>query len=172
VRAEMFVYRVTKYDPAMRDSAGRFSGQDWTSISDIGKSTGGVLLSESDYLRSENAYIEAVRRMFSAAKIEFLFITGLERISSPLVQINDGVLDACHQVKDKKAVSGVELEHVVRGCLREYIWCRLQGAGNSYLHFGYDYYMYIGLPIPINATVMPAGIFLEEFDSPYLDDEE
>ena len=65
-------------------------------------------------------------------------------------------------------VAEKDLEVVVRGCLREYIWCRLTGPHSSYVHFGYDYYMYTGVPKSASAGMVPQGIFLEEMESPFL----
>jgi hypothetical protein len=33
----MASYRVTKYDPSKRDENGRYMGDDWTSVSDVGQ---------------------------------------------------------------------------------------------------------------------------------------
>ena len=43
--------------------------------------------------------------------------------------------------------------------------------GRAYVHFGYDYYMYIGLSVKCTdalAAVQQRGLFVEPFRSPYL----
>jgi hypothetical protein len=35
---------------------------------------------------------------------------------------------------------------IIRRILREEFWCRLEGS-KGFVHFGWDYYMYIGVPI-------------------------
>ncbi len=45
-------YRVTKYNPNNRDSKGSYLAEEWTSISDVGKS-----ITKSEYEEIENAYI-------------------------------------------------------------------------------------------------------------------
>jgi hypothetical protein len=53
--------------------------------------------------------------------------------------------------------------------LREEFCCRLQNAA-GFVHFGWDYYMYIGVPHPCptaEALALNLGLFVEELDSPY-----
>jgi hypothetical protein len=167
----MYYYRVTKYDPALRDADGAFHSDDWTSISDIGHSFNGVALSESEYLRTEDGYVKAVLEMMEKGGVDSFCITGLSRSRLPeRADSEDGVLEACISVRTNEIVTGLRLEQLVRGCLREYIWCRLVGRGGAYVHFGYDYYMYVGLPVSMSRYDPPSGIFVEEFDSPYFEE--
>jgi nucleoside-triphosphatase len=53
----VFEYRVTKYDPAFRDRAGRYLREEWTSVGDIGRSFGGVVLTREEYRRVEVAHV-------------------------------------------------------------------------------------------------------------------
>ena len=58
---------------------------------------------------------------------------------------------------------------LIRLTLRNKIWCKLESK-NSYLHFGYDYYMYIGVDLPfevVNNVCTKYNLFCEEFDSPH-----
>lgn len=167
-------YRVTKYDPQKRDSEGRFTTDDWTSASDIDQAFDGVVLSSANYLAVENAYVESVRLFMLAAGIQAVRIEDLEIRSPPssvTPRFDDGVSERCRSLNEHMIVSGSALEDLIRGCLREELWCRLAGRSGFYVHFGYDYYMYIGLPdrVPPPKT-MPDMIFVEEFDSPYLDE--
>ncbi|MFD1169946.1 hypothetical protein [Oceanobacillus caeni] len=54
--------------------------------------------------------------------------------------------------------------------LRNIIWCKLGYKNQFFVHFGYDYYMYIGASRQctkaINA-VTRSGLFVEKFDTPY-----
>lgn len=43
-------YRVTKYNPSLRDDDGVFLREDWTPHFDVGRVFNGVPLSESSYL--------------------------------------------------------------------------------------------------------------------------
>jgi hypothetical protein len=47
-------------------------------------------------------------------------------------------------------------------------------GGEGFIHFGWDYYMYIGVPHPCpTARVRAAdlGLYIEEFASPYVEGE-
>lgn len=170
----MIGYRLTKYDPNKRDRDGIYLSNDWTSISDIGHVFNGVTLTTKDYLRVENAYVEAAKALMLAASIRSMRVKDLEARAirtHAAVVIDDDVIEKCRQVCDNKIVSAGELELVVRGCLREYIWCRLVGAGGSYIHFGFDYYMYAGLPSQTALPALPQEIFLERMDSPYSEED-
>jgi len=59
----------------------------------------------------------------------------------------------------------------MRMCLREAIWCKLEAEGRFYIHFGWDYYMYIGSDKSSADAIQLAtsdGLFVEDFISPYL----
>jgi hypothetical protein len=57
---------------------------------------------------------------------------------------------------------------IVRRILREEFWCRLKGS-EGFIHFGWDYYMYVGVPHPCptaEARATELGLYVEEFASP------
>jgi hypothetical protein len=164
----VFTYRVTKYDPCERDRGGAYRKEEWTSVSDVGRTFGGSTLSEQDYLWTEDAYVQAVKSLLAESMVRSMRVTDLEaHYSGQDVRIDDDVLDECRKVRNNSIVSGRLLEFVVRGCLREYIWCRLSGSKESYVHFGYDYYMYVGVPKPAGELILPVGVYLEDCESPY-----
>jgi hypothetical protein len=58
---------------------------------------------------------------------------------------------------------------VIRRVLREEFWCRLEGP-EAFVHLGYDYNMYVGVPHPCPEAEQLArrlGLFVEPFHSPY-----
>lgn len=62
-----------------------------------------------------------------------------------------------------------QLQEIIPGILREEYWCRLQGDYGSFVHFSWDYYMYVGVPHPCPLAERKAGelgLFVEEFISP------
>jgi hypothetical protein len=75
-------YRITKYDPSLRDATGAYAGCDWTSRSDIRRVFDGGLLSEAAYLKVENGYLFAMESFLDEAGIESLELKGLERRDS------------------------------------------------------------------------------------------
>jgi hypothetical protein len=156
----MHQYRVTKYDPTLRDSAGAYTKEDWTSFSDIGRSRGGVALTEEDYLRVESAYIDIAKKFIAEDSIPALRVVGLENRDAFAKAPAEGVL-----------ISERDLPAVCRSILREEFWCRLE-SDDRFLHFGYDYYMYVGVKSRCLASIVAAeacGLFVEQFDSPYFE---
>ena len=66
-------------------------------------------------------------------------------------------------------VHDTDIDAIVRMCLRESIWCKLQGDIGAYVHFGYDYYMYIGCSDCDSSLTWPThGVFTENMPSPYM----
>ncbi len=69
-----------------------------------------------------------------------------------------------------KPYYGSELARLIRLNLREVCWTKLERAQNTYLHFGYDYYMYIGTDSTVARVEdihFPNLLFVEWFESPY-----
>lgn len=158
-------YRVTKYHPVLRDEEGAFRRDDWTSRSDIGRSFNGVVLTEQEYLRTEAAYLFVLEEFLRQAEIERLELRDVEsHTDDQLPEIfASGALLTIPQCVD-----------FARLALRECVWGKLVDPGCAYVHFGYDYYMYLGLPARCPETVSEAhrrGLFVETFRSPYLDSE-
>jgi hypothetical protein len=153
-------HRVTKYDPRFRDPRGRYARDEWTSAGDVGRCFGGVVLTGEEYRRVEDAYVAVALSFLRESGVSSLTVTGLESTRAGPHPFSEGsVLDL------------ERLAEVIRGLLREEFWCRLEGPG-SFIHVGWDYYMYLGVPCPCPTSEGLAarpGLFVEEFRSPYLD---
>lgn len=151
----MHTFRITKYDPLRRDADGAYRHPDWTSISDIGKEFNGKLLTEDEYARVESSYVEAAKSFLSEAETGGLWVKDLEQRE--------------FNMDFPEIVNWMDIGPIVRAMLREQIWCRLEGR-NCYIHVGYDYYMYVGVPHACTISQSQAsqsGLFVEEFISPY-----
>src|SRR5262245_7422980 len=109
-------YRVTKYDPRKRNEDGVFIGDDWTSVSDIGKTFNGQVLSDSDYLAAENEYLRSVELFMAAAHLEALRVEDLDvkRRATSLTQIV-GATDSeyLQGLRNHSKVSGSVLRDLV-----------------------------------------------------------
>lgn len=154
-------YRVTKYDPALREN-GAFTADEWTSYSDVGRSFGGVRLTEEEYLRVEAAYLFAVEAFLREARIDSLELRDVEDLPGGDVPLN---------LRSGTVLPLPDCIELARLALRERIWGKLVLPGRAYVHLGYDYYMYLGLPVPCPdamAAVRARGLFVEPFRSPYL----
>lgn len=154
----MLEFRVTKYDPAYRDASGSYTRDEWTSVTQIGRAFSGVVLTESSYQQIEDAYAGAAVAFMREAGIPSLAVAGLENTAHvPLSFAEGSVLDL------------VKVGAVVRRVLREQFWCRLE-APDAFIHIGWDYYMFLGVPRPCPGAETRArqlGLFVEPFSSPH-----
>lgn len=151
-------YRVTKYNPALRDSTGAFTGNEWTSVTHVGRSFAGVKLTREEYDRVEHAYVGAALAFLHEGGLNSLRVEGLENTQGQHLAFGEGTVLSLAQVGE-----------TIGRVLREEFWCRLQGI-EGFIHIGWDYYMYIGVPnlCPVaRAQAVMLGLYVEEFDSPY-----
>lgn len=151
----MFEYRITKYNPANRID-GRYAVDDWTSFSDVGKSFDKIELTYEKYLETETAYIDCCADLLSKAQILSLSIEQAECYSEDILL--------------PSSVSDISvIRQLIAACLREQCWFKLTGK-DFFIHFGYDYYMYIGSVLPtatVKKTAIKYGLFCEQYSSPY-----
>lgn len=153
----MFCWRITKYNPVYRNNNGNYLKDEWTDYSDIGKSFEGIRLTETEYAKIENAYINAVLLLMNCSNIDALKIIDLERI------------DDIKGIKNNALIYKEHISEIIRSILRNKFWCKLE-SDEFYIHFGYDYYMYIGSNQPCESaieSIKKSGLFVEIFESPY-----
>lgn len=153
-------YRVTKYNPKLRGPNNEYHRDEWILFTQIGQSFGGVVLTEEEYKRIERAYIKAALAFLGESGITALRVEGLETRQQPL-KFHEG-----------DSLSLEQLPDVLERILREEVWCRLQ-ANEAFVHFGWEYYMHIGVPRPCpvaERTASELGLYVEEFASPYRED--
>lgn len=155
----LFHYRITKYNPQFRNERGHFLAEDWTSISDIGRTFAQKLLTQSAYQQVEDAYISTIESFLNEARISAMTLAAID--------------DHGTNFPFKKGTS-IKLKDILsisRLTLREELWAKFTIPGKAYIHFGYDYYMYLGVPKRCNSSIKSAhelGLFVESFRSPYL----
>ncbi|MBA3377173.1 MAG: hypothetical protein H0U00_15405 [Actinobacteria bacterium] len=151
-------YRVTKYDPAFRDSSGAYTREEWTSFDDIGRSFGGMVLTRGEYQRVEDAYACAALAFLQEVAVRNLIVRGLENTTGRSIPFAEG-----------EALTLEQGDDALRRLLRGELWCRLE-ADDAFLHVGYDYYMYVGVPRACAAARQQAEelrLYVEDFASPY-----
>lgn len=175
----MFSYRITKYNPAFRNSLGWYEKNDWTSIADIGKTFDGKELTFEDYKRIEDAYIQSIMLFMDFLKINSLTVSNLEKHRKrPLPDIyrSKTMLEIFKKIAVEQELTKNQIADVARLVLRETLWCKFESKNQMFVHFGYDYYMYIGSKVMLSNSVKKeiekSGLFVEEFESPYLEDQE
>ena len=150
---------VTKYDPAYRDANGVYQRDEWTAISDVGTAYDGVVLTLEAYQRVEDAYVDAALAFLAEAGVETLTVRDLEHGAGIVAGLQNGATLTLSQAGP-----------ALRAMLREATWFRLD-APDAYVHVGWDYYMYVGVPRVCPAATKLAGVrglFVEEISaSPY-----
>lgn len=168
-------YRISKYDPWSRDERGYFTGEDWTSFSDIGKEYHGTVLTDLQYAAVEAKYINAVTTVLRQNQVHTMIVGKLEKRSSPAALKE--MLSRCHlpfppsdaafvsRIKDGARLDMTEIEETVRLVLRDCFWCELSSEGGAVrVEFGYDYYVYLqGVTIDADtiASFRSEGIYIE-----------
>lgn len=171
----MFGWRITKYNPEYRNSSGAYLRNEWTSISDIGKTFDGKKLTFKQYLKIEDAYTEAIILFMTFLKVNSLCVTYLEECDSLTGKekyYSPAMLKQYNNMSLGKQVTQEEVADIARLVLREDLWCKLENE-KMFVHFGYDYYMYIGSAYPSDSVIKAIeklGLFVEPFESPYLEE--
>ena len=169
----MYQWRVTKYDPRRRNRQGHFLGDDWTAVSDIGHQYDGRMLTRDEYLAVETTYVDAAMHFLRESGFDALTVIGLEAdvsVSTADDPAGGVALDPGLTLREGQRVSGAEVERVIRLNLRSLIWCKLEVPGRFFIHFGDDYYMFIGSESPSPASIAYARqirLFVEPMTSPY-----
>lgn len=145
-------FRLSKYNPESRNEHGEYLVNEWTEYSDVGK-----LVSVEDYVTTESAYIHSLKSLLKENKIESLQVGELEDLSNQSSITNGQMIDI------------ENIEDIFRSVLRANYWCKLESK-EAYVHFGYDYYSYIGVPTASQTVlkeISSNGLYIEYFRSPY-----
>ena len=161
----MYSWRVTKYDPVNRDADGIYLiPEEWTCFSEVG-----TKVSREEYLKAEQNYVNAIRLFLTEMGLNRVHVTALEQWSD---EVNSQhATEFLSKIWIGKAITIQEVQELAKLTLRNVIWCKLGFKNEFFVHFGTDYYMYIGArkdcPQTI-AAVTQSGLFVERFTSPYL----
>jgi hypothetical protein len=154
----LYEYRVTKYNPEFRDADGHYLREDWIMFRQIGESFSGVVLTVEEYERVETAYVTSAIAFLREAGLLSMTIVDLENRPGSQLAFRNGSSLPLDEVAD-----------VIRQMLQEKFWCRLEGK-DAFVHIGWDYYMYIGVPHRCMIAEQKAAalsLFVEEVVSPY-----
>jgi hypothetical protein len=144
-------WRVSRYEPALRAAGSEWAS--WTDYSDVGKTFNGMVLTEQEYLRVENLYLDAAARFAADAAAEVFEVVYVD-----------------HQQDGFELFAGQKLPRsdlgpVVRGSLRGTLDCALQAvSGTCQFEFGFDLYMRVAAQSACDRAVTEverAGLYLE-----------
>jgi len=170
----MYCWRITKYNPKYRNEKGHYLKEEWTFFAQIGTTVEGKKVTFDEYVEIENKYIKAVLLIMECAQIESMQIVGLQKdkkLQKKWLEKQD--IEIFNSLKNGQWVDRTIISHIIRLILREKIWCKLESE-NMYIHFGWDYYMFIGSTKPCQSAIKAIeknGLFVEPFESPYKEEE-
>ncbi|MBY0090319.1 hypothetical protein H7S74_28905 [Priestia aryabhattai] len=122
-----------------------------------------------EYLKVEKKYINAVVTFMNEMNINKLYIKGLEQWSEDIEAQN--ATEFISKLWIGQWISIQEVKELVKLTLRNAVWCKLELKNQFFVHFGYDYYMYIGTSHECSNAfkkVALTGLHVEMVDSPYL----
>ncbi|HEV2069628.1 MAG TPA: hypothetical protein VGR26_07540 [Acidimicrobiales bacterium] len=154
-------FRVSRYDPARHKSS-----QQWTAMSDVGREFDGEVLTMEKYEEVERSYLESIRWFMHDSGADQFLIGDVDW--SPLAEDTDRWIRDGLEVDPETAIAVCRLE------LREHLSFRLDSRNDFYVHFGFDFYMYLGSWKPCRdaiARTVDLGLHVElGVPSPYLVD--
>lgn len=173
-----YQYRITKYNPVLRNENGEYISEEWISPWQIGKTFSDKLFTIKEYLQVEKAYIDTVLSFLKECKLKSLRVIQLERNNELLQDESSELFEEEFKyivLEEDLLVNETDIPTICKMVLREYIHCHLISSSNFFVHFGTDYYMFIGSNQPcINAVDFARNnnLFVEEYQSPYYLSEE
>ena len=158
-------WRITKYDPLNRDVDGSYLDlEEWTCFSEVG-----TKVSMEEYQKQEEKYVHAITTFMAEMGLNRVYVIALEQWSDEVR--NQSANEFLSKIWIGKAVAVQEVRKLAKLTLRNAIWCKLGYKNQFFVHFGYDYYMYIGASnecAKAKEVVKETGLFIEDFKSPYL----
>lgn len=161
----MISYRVTKYNPKLRDQFGRYLKEEWTSISDIGKIYNQQLFTTEEYLKVEHDYIEFVEKLMISYDIKHFEVKGLSKRKKAEFN-SEKEYNLLKKIHEGSKITVDKIEIVMKLILREKIWLKLV-TRHIEVHFGYDYYMYVMCKKNLSIEGIETNLFIENKQSPY-----
>ena len=144
----MIEYRLSKYNPAFRDSRGVYHKDEWTAISDIGKKYASQIFTYEEYYKTESNYVNVIIDLFKQNEIIDFRVSDLEDYSGV---DNEEYFKDIKKLDIKNLTPQLkidEIENIIRLGLRELIWLNLVGKNSNckiIMHFGHDYYVKFNL---------------------------
>jgi hypothetical protein len=174
-----FQWRVTKYNPDFRDENGYYTLiEEWTCPSEIGKIINGKEFTLDEYLQVEAAYVNAVIKFIEESGINSLRILKLSHLNISDEDKNSSLYETAFEqlaLQEDSVVNKNEIYLICKMVLRNFLDCQLYLKDKFFVHFGWDYYMYIGSYVNCSTAIEIAtnnGLFVERIQSPYFFSEE
>ncbi|MFB7138458.1 hypothetical protein ACFCYN_02215 [Gottfriedia sp. NPDC056225] len=175
-----YQWRVTKYNPDFRNENGSYSlTEEWTCPSEIGKVIYGKEFTLDEYIQVEAAYVETIIKFVEESGINSLRILKLSNLNISEEDKKSTLYETEFDeliVNEDMVLSINEIRLICKMVLRNFLGCELYLKDKFFVHFGWDYYMYIGSYVDCLAATQYAQnnrLFVERIQqSPYFFTEE
>lgn len=147
-------YSISKYRPDLYDGNGCYLRNEWTSFWEIGRNFYNGILSEEEYLKIEQRYIDVAVTLARLSGCSYLIINHLEcendiRDSFSQRSCNKQLLEAAQNMKQGLRVSVSSCSDYLRLCIREFCWAVFSNKLHDFsIDFGYDFYMHVKTSLP------------------------
>lgn len=148
-------YSISKYRPQYYDSQSCYTRDEWAAISDIGKSFEDGLLTESEYLETENHYIDTAIELARQSGCTYLTVDYLEGKTKDIVQWSErcslryNLSNSAKRIRQGLRIPVSDCADYLRLCLRECCYAIFTNHSHNFnIQFGYDYYMFIHTILP------------------------
>jgi hypothetical protein len=172
----MYKYNISKYNPAFRDERGRYMKEDWTAISDVGKTFDGRTLTSEEYIETEGRYVRAIQIIFNFFNFGHLKVCDVRKsfgddqfgdlISRRKVKYTSDIMAIYNMSGSIEKLEYLDLDLFLRLLLREDIGAKIFYPGTFEIFVCYDYLMGIHSSHSINkiiSEIESLGLFVEEF---------
>lgn len=155
--------RISKYNPRYRKK-GKYLRDEWTAVSDIGRTFADGRLTFKTYLDWEDRYIDVILYACKEVHLTHLTVEGLE-----IDDVHD-YPNFFQSLKNGQVLNLDEIALISRYILREMLWAKLISE-DLQISFGYDYYFYLNSKRELKETeqyLLKKGLFSENKKFPHL----
>ncbi|MEW4370071.1 hypothetical protein [Paenibacillus kandeliae] len=171
----MHKYEITKYDPNLRDEKRRCFKEDWTAISDIGKSFEGKLLTIDSYKQIEDCYIKAIIMVMEYLQIPFLSVNHVvwsfsyekfRDLRRDCELYSQYIMEMYNSIKDGYKLDLAQVDSFCRLLLCEDVGSDVFYPRRMKVFIGYDYLMGIHVSKSIDTlitSIEQLGLFVEKY---------
>lgn len=134
-------YSISKYRPQFYDSQSCYTRNEWTSISDIGKSFDDGVLTINEYLETERHYINTAIELARISGCSYLTVDYLEgKYMAQNVTghpLNSNLLESAQKMRHGLKIRVSDCADYLRLCLRECCYASFSNhSHNFYINFG------------------------------------
>lgn len=121
-----YQYRITKYNPVLRNENGEYISEEWISPWQVDKTYGGKLFTIKDYHQVEKTYIETVLSFLQECKLKSLRIIQLQKNHELLQDKSSELFEEKFKnvvLEEDLLVNEIDIPVICKMVLRDYIHC-------------------------------------------------